>query len=176
MLLLCDPIDEWLMGHLSDYEDMTFRDVRRGEFDLDDDAEGSSEKENQSDEQDEAHKPFLDRVRAQLEDEVDAVRLTDRLTDSPACLAIGEYDMGAQMRRIMEAAGQAVPDNKPTFEINIDHPLIQRLESEADEKRFDDLTRVLFDQASLAEGRQLGDPGGYVQRLNRLLVELGGRD
>ncbi len=174
VLLLGDTIDEWFMGHLGEYEGMTFRDIRRGELDLGDTAAAMDDDQKDKGKHDDGeHKAFLDRVRAQLNDEVEAVRLTDRLTDSPACLALGEYDMGVQMRRIMEAAGQTVPDSKPIFEINVDHPLIRRLEKEDDEQRFEDLTRVLFDQASLSEGRQLADPGGYVQRLNRLLVESG---
>lgn len=168
VLLLGDGIDEWLMGHLGEFEGKPCRDVRRGELDLGEDEAAESDDQKEDDGQ---HKEFLDRVRKQLSDAVEQVRLTDRLTDSPACLAIGEYDMGAQMKRIMEAAGQPVPDSKPTFEINVDHPLIQRLREESDEQRFADLTRVLFDQASLVEGQQLADPGGYVQRLNRLLVE-----
>jgi molecular chaperone HtpG len=171
VLLLGDSIDEWLMGHLRDFEGLSFRDIRRGELDLggnDDDAAKDKESEDGAGE----YEGFLARVREQLSNEVEQVRVTDRLTDSPACLAIGEYDMGEQMKRIMEAAGQTVPDSRPTFEINVDHPLIQRLQNESDDQRFGDLTRVLFDQASLSEGRQLADPGSYVQRLNRLLVEL----
>jgi molecular chaperone HtpG len=171
VLLLGDSIDEWLMGHLRDFEGLSFRDIRRGELDLggnEDDAAKDKESEDGAGE----YEAFLARVREQLSNEVEQVRVTDRLTDSPACLAIGEYDMGEQMKRIMEAAGQTVPDSRPTFEINVDHPLIQRLQNESDDQRFGDLTRVLFDQASLSEGRQLADPGSYVQRLNRLLVEL----
>jgi molecular chaperone HtpG len=169
VLLLGDSIDEWLIGHLGEFEGLSFRDVRRGELDLDgiDDAEGKTEESDDGE-----HQAFLDRLREQLQDEVETVRLTDRLTDSPACLAIGEYDMSDQMRRVMMAAGQPVPESKPTLEINADHPLIRRLAEESDERRFEDLTRVLFDQANLAEGQQLADPGSYVQRLNRLLVEL----
>ena len=168
VLLLGDPVDEWLMGHLGEFVGMEFRDVRRGELQL-----GDADDQKEDTESDEGeHKEFLDRLREQLQEEVEEVRTTDRLTDSPACLAIGEYDMGTQMRRIMEAAGQSVPDSKPIFEINLDHPLIQRLDSESDDQRFGDLSKVLFDQARLADGQQLSDPGTYVQRLNRLLLEL----
>jgi molecular chaperone HtpG len=159
------------MGHLRDYEGLSLRDIRRGELDLGGDDDNAAKDKETEDEAGE-YEAFLSRVREQLSNEVEQVRLTDRLTDSPACLAIGEYDMGEQMKRIMEAAGQTVPDSRPTFEINVDHPLIQRLQNESDDQRFEDLTRVLFDQASLSEGRQLVDPGSYVQRLNRLLVEL----
>ncbi|MFQ5634085.1 MAG: molecular chaperone HtpG [Gammaproteobacteria bacterium] len=170
VLLLSDAIDEWLMGHLREYQDMEFRDVRRGELDLgdnDDKAKDASE-----DSENGEHKAFLDRLREQLQDEVEDVRLTDRLTESPACLAIGEFDVGTQMRRIMEASGQQVPDSKPVFEVNIDHPLIRRLDGETDDQRFSDLAGVLLDQARLAEGQQLEDPGTYATRLNRLLLEL----
>jgi molecular chaperone HtpG len=100
------------------------------------------------------------------------VRVTDRLTDSPACLAIGDFELGPQMRRIMAASGQAVPDTKPVLEINPGHPLVGRLSEEKDAQRFEDLARVVLDQATLAEGRPLKDPGGFAQRLNRLLLEL----
>jgi molecular chaperone HtpG len=169
VLLLGDPVDEWLMGHLGEFDGMEFRDIRRGEFQLGE----ADEQKDEKDEDDSGQKEFLDRLREQLKDEVEDVRTTERLTDSPACLAIGEYDMGTQMRKIMEAAGQSVPDSKPIFEINLDHPLIRRLGEESDDQRFEDLTKVIFDQASLADGRQLSDPGTYVQRLNRLLLELG---
>ena len=107
-----------------------------------------------------------------MADKVADVRITTRLTDSPACLVLGEQDMGLQMRQIMEAAGQAVPDSKPTFEVNPEHPLIEKLDKEADEDRFTDLAWVLFDQAGLAAGAQLDDPATYVARLNKLLLEL----
>lgn len=172
VLLLTDSIDEWVMGHLREFDGMELRDVRRGELDLGD--TGDEEKDDDKSDDDGEHKAFLDRLREQLKDEVETVRVTDRLTESPACLAIGEFDMGVQMRRIMEASGQAVPASKPVFEINVDHPLIQRLEGETDDQRFGDLVGVLLDQARLAEGQQLEDPGTYATRLNRLLLELSG--
>ena len=168
VLLLSDPIDEWVMGHLREFDGKEMRDIRRGELDLD----GDDQKETEAEKDEGEHKEFLDRLRKQLEAEVETVRLTDRLTDSPACLAIGEFDMGAQMRKIMEASGQQVPDSKPIFEINVEHPLIARLDAEQDEQRFGDLAAVLLDQARLSEGQQLKDPGAYAQRLNRLLLEL----
>ena len=100
------------------------------------------------------------------------MRATHRLTDSPACLVVGDFDMGAQMKRIMEAAGQDVPDSKPILEINPSHPLIRRLDTESDEDRFADLARIIFDQANLAEGGQLADPAAYVERLNTLILQL----
>ena len=116
---------------------------------------------------------LVERITEVLKDEVSEVRTTTRLTDSVACLVVGDYDMGAQMRRIMEAAGQAVPDTKPILEINPGHPLLKMLDAEADEDRFADLASVVFDQANLAEGGQLDDPAGYVSRLNKLLLQLG---
>ena len=117
---------------------------------------------------------LVERLKAVLTDKVESVRATSRLTDSPACLVVGEHDMGAQMRQIMEAAGQALPDNKPTFEINPNHALMQRLDQEPDEDRFADLSWILFDQASLSQGSQLKDPNEYVKRINKLLAELVG--
>jgi molecular chaperone HtpG len=111
-----------------------------------------------------------------LDDKVAEVRRSKRLTTSPACLVLDEHAMGAQMRRIMEAAGQRVPDAKPNFEVNATHPLVNRLDAEQDENRFRELTLVLFDQAALADGGQLSDPAAYVTRLNALLVELLGRN
>jgi molecular chaperone HtpG len=169
VILLSDPIDEWLTGHLNEFDGLELRDVRRGELNL-----KSDQEESDSEDADEGeHKEFLDRLRDLLKDEVQSVRLTERLTDSPACLAISENDMGTQMRKIMEASGQKVPASQPIFEINAEHPLIKRLVVEGDEQRFEDLAWVIFNQASLAEGEQIADPGSYVQRLNRLLLELG---
>jgi molecular chaperone HtpG len=102
------------------------------------------------------------------------VRITHRLTESPACLVVDENDMGAQMRRLMQSAGQAVPESKPIFELNPAHPLIQRLEQEQETERFNELAHILFDQAHLAAGGNLDDPASYVQRLNRLLLNLSG--
>ena len=170
VLLLSDRIDEWMMGYLSDHEGKHLQDITRGSLDLDE-VESEEEKKEQE-EAAEQHKELLDRAKKVLEDRVKEVRVTKRLTESPACLVVGDYDMGQQMRKIMEAAGQPVPDSKPIFEINVDHPLVQRLEKEQGEERFADLTQVLFDQASLSSGDQLEDPGTYVSRLNRLLLEL----
>ncbi len=170
VLLLTDRVDEWLMGHLSEFDGKKFQDVGRGELDLgalEDEAE-KQEKEKLT----EQHKDLLERVQTVLEGKVESVRVTNRLTDSPACLVVGDFDMGAQMRRILEAAGQKVPDTKPIFELNPAHPLVVRLDQESDESRFADLIDILFDQSHLAEGGQLKDPAAYVHRLNKLLLEL----
>lgn len=170
VLILTDRIDEWMMGYLSEYDGKQFQDVARGDLDL-----GEVETEEDKKHKEEAaeeHKDLLERIKSALSDRVQEVRVTNRLTDSPACLVVGDFDMGAQMKKIMEAAGQKVPDSKPIFEINVDHPLVQRLESEKGEERFNELSAVILDQATLASGEQLPDPGAYVTRLNRLLLEL----
>ena len=170
VLILSDRIDEWMMGYLNEYDGKQFQDVARGDLDL-----GEVETEEDKKHKEEAaeeHKNLLERIKTALDDRVQEVRVTNRLTDSPACLVVGDFDMGAQMKKIMEAAGQKVPDSKPIFEINVEHPLVQRLENEQGEDRFKELSAVLLDQATLASGEQLQDPGAYVSRLNRLLLEL----
>ncbi|UDL03607.1 molecular chaperone HtpG [Marinobacter sp. CA1] len=170
VLILSDRIDEWMMGYLNEYDGKQLQDVARGELDLGE-AETEEDKKQQE-EATEAHKDLLERIQKALAERVQEVRVTNRLTDSPACLVVGDHDMGAQMKKIMEAAGQKVPDSKPIFEINVEHPLVQRLENEQGEERFGELSAVLLDQATLASGEQLEDPGAYVSRLNRLLLEL----
>ncbi|WP_100640354.1 molecular chaperone HtpG [Marinobacter salexigens] len=170
VLILSDRIDEWMMGYLNEYSEKQFQDVARGDLDLGD-VETEEDKKHKE-EAAEEHKELLERIKTALTDRVQEVRVTNRLTDSPACLVTGDFDMGAQMKKIMEAAGQKVPDSKPIFEINVDHPLVQRLESEKGDERFNELSAVLLDQATLASGEQLQDPGAYVTRLNRLLLEL----
>jgi len=170
VLLLSDRIDEWMMSQIFDFDGKAFQDVVKGELDLGD-AETEEEKKEQE-EQAKEMEGLVERLKSVLDEKVSEVRVTHRLTDSPACLVIGAYDMGAQMRKIMEAAGQAVPDSKPVFEINPGHPLIEKMDQEADEDRFADLAEIIFDQAGLAAGDQLDDPAAYVARLNKLLLEL----
>ena len=170
VLLLSERVDEWLMSHMMNFDSSQLQDVAKGALDLGE-VEDEAEKKEQE-EQAKQYKGLVERVKGLLEEQVENVRITHRLTDSPACLVVGEDDMGLQMRRIMEASGQAMPSTKPTFELNPEHPLVAKLNDEADEERFSELTRVLFDQAQLAEGGQLEDPAVYVSRLNKLLLEL----
>ena len=170
VLLLTDRVDEWLMGHLAEYQEKSFQDVGKGQLDLGDmeteddkKAKEESEKENEG---------MVKRIKDVLEERVKDVRVTLRLTDSPACIVVDDQDMGAQMRRILEQAGQALPESKPIFEINPNHPLVAKLDQEQDEERFADLTNILFDQANLAEGGHLDNPADYVHKLNKLLLEL----
>jgi len=170
VLLLTDRVDEWLMSHIMEFDGKSFQDVGKGALDL-----GDLETEDDKKAQEESEKQFeslIERAKTSLADRVDNVRITHRLTDSPACLVVNEQDMGAQMRRLLEQAGQAIPDSKPNLELNPEHPLVVKLDQEADEDRFTDLVGILFDQANLAEGGHLEDPAAYVQKLNKLLLEL----
>ena len=170
VLLLTDRIDEWLMSYLTEFDGKQFVDVARGDLDL-----GKLDSEEDKKAQEEVAKAkegLIERLKGALGEQVAEVRVSHRLTDSPAILAIGEQDLGLQMRQILEASGQKVPDAKPIFEFNPGHPLIERLDAEPDEDRFADLSHILFDQAALAAGDSLKDPAAYVQRLNKLLVEL----
>ena len=170
VLLLTDRIDEWLMSYLTEFDGKSFVDVARGDLDL-----GKLDSEEQKQAKEEAAKAkqgLVERIQNVLKDEVSEVRVSHRLTDSPAILAIGQGDLGLQMRQILEASGQKLPESKPVFEFNPSHPLIEKLDAEADGERFGDLAKVLFDQAALAAGDSLKDPAGYVRRLNKLLLEL----
>lgn len=170
VLLLTDRIDEWLMSYLTEFDGKQFVDVARGDLDL-----GSLDSDEDKKTQEEAAKAkegLVERLKAALGSQVSEVRVSHRLTDSPAILAIGEQDLGLQMRQILEASGQKVPDSKPIFEFNPSHPLIEKLDNEQSEERFGDLSHILFDQAALAAGDSLKDPAAYVRRLNKLLVEL----
>lgn len=170
VLLLTDRIDEWLMSYLTEFDGKSFVDVARGDLDL-----GNLDSEEEKKEAEEVAKSkegLVERIKASLGEAVSEVRVSHRLTDSPAILAIGEQDLGMQMRQILEASGQKVPDSKPIFEFNPAHPLIEKLDGEQSEERFGDLSHILFDQAALAAGDSLKDPAAYVRRLNKLLVEL----
>lgn len=170
VLLLTDRVDEWLMSHLMEYKGKHFQDVGKGQLDLGDlDTEEDKKAQEESAKQ---HEDLVKRVKDVLENRVENVRVTARLTDSPACIVVGEHDMGAQMRRILEQAGQALPESKPIFELNPEHPLVVKLDQEPNEDRFADLANILFDQANLAEGGTLEDPAAYVSKLNKLLLEL----
>ena len=172
VLLLSDRVDDWLMNHLQEFDGKAFQDVARGSLDLGSDSEEDKAEQEKLEKESEA---LVERMAKVLEDKVAEVRATTRLTESPACLVVGDFDMGAQMKRIMEAAGQPVPDSKPILEVNPGHPLLTMLDQEQDEERFADLASVVFDQANLAEGGQLEDPAAYVSKLNKLLLALGGK-
>ena len=170
VLLLTDRVDEWMMGYLSEFDGKSFADVARGDLDLG--ALDSEDEKKAHEETAKAKQALVERLKTVLGLDVADVRVSHRLTDSPAILAMGQGDLGVQMRQLLEASGQQVPESKPVFEFNPDHPLIARLDAEGDANRFNSLTRVLFDQAALAAGESLKDPAGYVKRLNALLLEL----
>ncbi len=172
VLLLSERIDDWLMSHLQEFDGKQLQDVARGALDLGEDSEEEKAEREKLEKESEA---LVERLGKVLEEKVAEVRASTRLTESPACLVVGDHDMGAQMRRILEAAGQPVPDSKPILEVNPHHPLLEMLDQEQDEERFADLASVVFDQAHLAEGGQLDDPAAYVARMNRLLLALSGR-
>jgi molecular chaperone HtpG len=170
VLLLSDRVDEWLSGNLSEFDTKPLKSVAKGGLDLgelEDEAEKTAQKEAED-----AMKPLVERVKTALGERVKEVRVTHRLTDSPACLVTGEADMSANLERLLKAAGQAAPTVKPTLEINPSHALVTRLNSESDEARFADWANLLFEQALLAEGGQLDDPASFVRRLNGLLAML----
>ena len=177
VLVLGERIDDWVMTTLREFDGKALTDITRGDLGLDaiETPEADAADEATKDDAPKAAEGLLERVKDALGDEVEEVRYSERLVSSPACLVIGEHDMGAQMRKLLEAAGQEVPDSKPSLELNASHPLVVRLDAEVDEDQFGELAHVLLDQARLAEGGQLPDPGAFVNRLNKLLLALAGR-
>ena len=173
VLLMYDRVDEWVAQHLTEFEGKKLQSVAKGRLELGK-LEDEAEKKAAEQEEGEA-KPLLERIKKALGETVKDVRVTLRLTDSPACLVADEHDMGANFQRLLKAAGQNVPTSKPIMEINPHHPLVLRLKGEADDTRFTDLAKVLFDQSMLAEGGQLEDPAGFVKRLNQLMLALGAK-
>jgi molecular chaperone HtpG len=170
VLLLSEHIDQWAMQHLTEYQGKAFRDVSRGELDL---ASGEESKVAEPElSKDQQH--LLERIKRALRDDVDEVRISERLRESASCLVLSENELSFQMREMMKAAGQDAPNDAPSLEVNQTHPLIQRLEAETDEPRFELLARVILEQAMLVEGQPLVDPAGFVQRTNELLLETPG--
>ncbi len=167
VLLLSDRIDGWVVDGLGEYEGKQLVDVARDGIDLADD-------DKDSDVLNKEHKTLLKRVSKVLEDRVEAVNVSRRLVDSPACVVAGEQDLNPQVRRMLEASGQQLPESKPILEINVEHPLVVRLADEADDERFGSLSNIVLDHALLAEGTQLDNPAEYVQRMNKYLLDIEG--
>ena len=170
VLLLADRVDEWLTNSLTEFDGKQLQSVAKGDLDL-----GDLEDEEEKKAQEETDKNFADlveRVKTTLGEKVKDVRITHRLTDSPACLVVDEMDMSANLERMLKAAGQDVGDTKPIFEINPEHPMVISLKDKSDDAQFEDWSSILFDQALLAEGGQLDDPASYVKRLNTLLLSV----
>ena len=170
VLLMGDRVDEWMMSFLTEFDGRKLQSVAKGALDL---GKLEDEADKKAQEQEAAeHKDLVERITKSLGERVKEVRVTLRLTESPACLVADEHDMTANLQRMLKAAGQKVPMSRPILEINTHHPLVQRLQAEADEVRFGDLAAVLFDQSLLAEGGQLEDPAAFVKRLNQLMVAM----
>jgi molecular chaperone HtpG len=167
VLLLTDRIDPWMVDHLPEFEGKAFQDVGRGLLSLPE-GDGKITQDTMNDE----HKSFLKKMRRILKDRVETVNVSQRLVDSPACVVAADQDLAPQLRRMLEASGQALPESKPILEINIKHPLVTRLSAETDDKRFDDLTNIVLDHALLADGTTLSNPADYVRRMNTLLLDL----
>lgn len=170
VLLLTDRVDEWLVQHFSDYKGKHLQSVAKGELDLGE-LEDKAEKEK-IEKAAEEHKDLLERIKAALGEKVKDVRVSARLIDSPACLVVDHYDMSQNLARVLKQMGQDAPVPTPIMELNLEHPLVARLEASSDEERFSELASLLFDQSLLAEGGQLDDPASFVHRLNKLMLDL----
>jgi molecular chaperone HtpG len=171
VLLMSDPVDEWVTTHWAEVQGKPLQSITKGELDLGD---LKDEDENKEDEKNEANEKLAERIRKVLEAKVKTVRTTSRLTTSPACLVADENDMGRQMEQILKASGQEIPVTKPILEINPDHPIVKKIDNETNEDLFADWSQILFDQALLSEGSQLEDPATFVNKLNSLIVTLAG--
>ena len=168
VLLLTDRVDEWMLSFFSEFEGKQLVSVAKGDLDLgklEDESEKKQKEETQAE-----YKELIDKMKKSLDAKAADVRVTFRLTDSPACLVSGEHELSGNLLRMLKAAGQKAPDSKPILEINPNHPLVQRLKYE--DAKFDDWSSILFDQAMLAEGGQLVDPAGFVKRLNDMLLGM----
>ena len=167
VLLLTDPIDPWVVDHLHEFDGKSLADVAREQLSLPE-SDGAITQEAINDE----HKPLLKKIRKVLKERVEAVNVSQRLIDSPACVVSAQDELSPQIRRMLEASGQDVPKSKPILEVNIEHPLVARLSAETEDGRFTELSNIVLDHALLAEGSQLENPAEYVRRMNTLLLEL----
>jgi molecular chaperone HtpG len=175
VLLLSDRIDEWLVNHLGEYEGKSLQSVAKGDVNLDDITEETPEEKQQQKQEEEKVAQEFDGVISQMKtilgDQVKEVRLSHRLTNSPACLVADDNDMGMQLQRLLKAAGQNIGETQPILELNPTHPLLLQLKAEKNSEKFSDLSNILFEQSVLAEGGQLKDPAAFVQRVNKMLLE-----
>lgn len=170
VLLLSDHVDEWLMSHLTEFDGKSLQSISKGNLDLGN-LDDPADKEKQKEEED-AFAKIIEQVKEALGDKVKEVRITHRLTDSPACVVMGDQDMSANLQRIMQSAGQPMMAAKPIFELNPKHPLVQALKNETDDDCFKEWSNILFDQANLAEGGKIDDPATFVHRLNKMFMRL----
>ncbi len=169
VLLMSDRIDEWAMGYFNEFDGKKMRSIAKGDVDL-----GTDDDKQKDDKQKDADKdPLLGRLSAALSEEVKEVRASQRLTESASCLVLSEQELALHMRRMLEQAGQTMPDSKPVLEVNLDHQLLKQVSAIDSDEEFKDWAELLFEQAVLAEGGQLEDPAGFVQRVNRLMLKAG---
>jgi molecular chaperone HtpG len=168
VILLSDRVDEWLTSHLMEFDGKKLQSVAKGELNLGKDEDSEKELEEKT----KASEKLVKRIQKALGEKVGEVRVSNRLTESPACIVLNEQDMAMHMQRIMKEAGHAMPSSKPILEINPDHPIVKKMDSEKTKKKFDDWSDILFDQALLAEGGQLEDPASFVAKLNKMLVAI----
>ena len=164
VLLMSDRIDEWMLGYLHEYDGKKLQNVAKGELPLD---EADKQKQEEASK---AAEPLVAKLKELLGDRVAEVRVSARLTDSPSCLALSDFDMAPHFARLMREAGQEMPESKPTLEINPKHDLLKRVEAEADDAKAKDLATLLLEQAEIAAGAPLPDPAAFVQRMNRVLL------
>jgi len=169
VLLLHDRIDPWMVDHLTEFDGKAFQDIGRGQLALPG-SDGEVEQDTVNDE----HKSLLKKIKKALNDRVEAVNVSQRLVDSPACVVTSDQDLAPQLRRMLEASGQELPESKPILEINVGHPLVTRLSTESDDTRFGELSKIVLDHALLAEGAQLENPADYVRRMNQYLLDIEG--
>ncbi|NNE37912.1 MAG: molecular chaperone HtpG, partial [Gammaproteobacteria bacterium] len=172
--LLTDPIDEWVTSHLTEFDGKQFRSVMKGDLDIDE-LEGKTDDSDteKQDEENQAETELTKKIKEVLGEQVKDVRITRRLTTSPACLVSDMQDMGRHLQQILQASGQQMPEMKPILEINPSHPLVMMLEDSLDSNQIDDWSHILFDQALLSEGGKLEDPATFVKRLNAIFMEMG---
>lgn len=170
VLIMYDRVDEWMMSYLSEFDGKSLSSVAKGDLDLGE-IQDKEEREQHETVEKESEK-LVGRLKARLEDKVADVRVSHRLTTSPACVVLGEQEMAMHMQQLMKQAGHEIPENKPTLEINPTHPILKKMDVEPDEDRFGDWSSLLLDQAILAEGGQLDDAAGFVSRMNELIIEL----
>jgi molecular chaperone HtpG len=170
VLLLSDRVDEWLVQHLMEFEGKSLQSVAKGDLDLSK-METDEEKQEQEKIEKEA-KNIIEHIKKELGEKVEDVRVSHRLTNSPACIVLNNQDMALYMQQLLKQAGHDMPSTKPILEVNPTHPLLARMQAETDDERFAEWSSVLLDQAILAEGGQLEDPAGFVNRLNRLMLAL----
>ena len=169
VLLMHDRVDEWMMSYLNEYDGKSFVNIAKGELDLGDLEDKSEKKKAEKAAKD--YENLLTKMKDSLAEKVKEVRVSTRLTESPSCLVVEQQDMAVSMQKILKQAGHEVPKIEPILEINIEHPLVKRLNDELDDAKFSDWSNLLFDQAMLSEGGQLEDPVAFVTRMNQLLLE-----